>query len=1221
MDQETKKDETQTPNFSLAKVNEDNLLELIEDEKGNDDSIEKEKLIDTSKYKIKYSEIINNIRDNINNCNNNEFLCNILLMPFNVDLEKKLNTLCLLSYYYQKKENCECIYAINNKYEKYSNYLNSIDQSLNLKVFFRTAYFLQKQKNYFYAYKYIRKCNELILKLKLQNEVIKQVNEYFKNIKKDFVISVNEKKYLFQNEDIFTTEKEKELLDLINSIISLKNNLDSDEPTKDNNNYLYAINMEWLLKAKMFLEPIIKLKNNIEIENSFDIDLVYNNYFDIKNNSDIKKKSNYSIYPGPINNFCITLFKDHWIDYNNLDENDFIKKGLTLNDNYVLVNSKDWESLKSIFDCTNEIRRKKSNLDLVKIKFILFDRRLQKDKHVVQVKEKSIQINRNSSIKQLKNKIINCVNEYLKKSGDKPKKRKQDILFYIMNKDKTNILVEMVYAFKIGIELYESLYIENLYFEDSSNLNHFFEKYDKNKHILIIELISPNTLNFLIEIKKIDNKYKCMRCNKEINNINEKYNCDLCNYSLFCSKRCANYYNDISHKSLDKELNKLIELKFNLTDLLNFNFYSILYKGTNLGKAGLNNLGGTSYMNSVLQCLSKTLDLTKYFLRENYLKEINSVNRTGTKGEISKQYYKLLYQMFNENDDYISPEELRQAFIKKSYKFNNNEIQDSHEFLLFFLDILHEDLNRVTIKKYKEINEQEKEEKDEEISNKWWNYNKSRDDSIIRDLFQGQYKSVYECTTCNYKSIKYDTFLTIGVPIPTEKIQYKIKFFTNNNKYNILNFNAESTIKDIILKSLNYIEKDNYIKCLNDIKIGNNIFNYNARKVPINILYNNIQIIEFNKKHLMTKIYNTSYNNQINSNDCQNNPSFDETRYKEFINKLNNSEIVLYEKDINSLNENNIDIFVYPIAEIEKENQLFTNSNKDKILSYPLIISINKSYCLNDLESLIYKKVQRIMHDQAQNQAFTIEICYPHFKDKWGEFKINEGKCPICGKVYEKKQKYCSLFPTIDKNLKISEFIEEKNKGRPLILFAKSLLYDMSKTLYKGMKLFFDKKNDIEIESKINLSLYDALVALNKGQILDEENSWYCKKCKELKTARKKLEIYRAPLYLIIQLKRFKFKYNDKLGGNVLGNKNETFIEYNELLNLKDFIIGPDKDKYEYYLYGVVIHKKQMNNGHYISYCKSIGKWYLFNDRNVERIESPINKDAYLLFYRRKNIE
>ena len=323
-------------------------------------------------------------------------------------------------------------------------------------------------------------------------------------------------------------------------MISQNNNINSDESIKDNNNFLYVINKDWIINAKMFLEYLMKLNNNIEIDYLFDLDLVYDNYFNAKDNYE-KKRSIYNIYPGPINNFYITSFNDHWEDNNNLDENDFIKKDVKLNEDYILVNYKDWEFLKSVFDCTNEIKRKKGNLDLIKIKYVLFDRRLQSNKHITLVKERNIQINRNSTIKQLKNKIINCINQYFKKCEENQIIRKQEIYFYILNKNKTHILFEMVYSFYILVEPYESLYIEKLDFVDNSNLSQFFEKYDKSKHILVIELINDDdNPNFLVELKMSDNKYKCMKCKKEIKNINAKYNCSLCNYSLFCSKTCVN---------------------------------------------------------------------------------------------------------------------------------------------------------------------------------------------------------------------------------------------------------------------------------------------------------------------------------------------------------------------------------------------------------------------------------------------------------------------------------------------------------------------------------------------------------------------------------------------------------------------------------------------------------------------------------------------------------
>ena len=1206
MEDEIEKNEKQNIHYNLKKENEDNSLEIIENDIEEVESKEKEQLIDMSKNQIKYSALLQEMRDTDKRENfQNEYFCNLLLMPFNKKLEKKLNILSMLSYCYQISENYESIYSISNKFEKNIKYINTIDPTFYLKVFCRAAFFLHKQKNFFYAYKYIRKCKDLINKINFKNERKKTINEYFETMKKDFDDYINNKKIFFQNKDLFTQEKIKELLDLINSIIKGQNNIDLEEgPEKDNNNYSYVINSEWIYKTKMFLEPLLmNIKENILIDSSFDSDSVYFSYFNERDKSDKNKLFCSYLYSGPINNFYITSFKDHWKDLNNLDENDFIKKDLKLNEHYKLVNYKDWKYLKSIFDCTNEIRRKKSNLDLVKIKFILFDKRLRSNKqNIVLTKERNIQINKNASIKQLKNKIMSCVNGCLENSGNKVK---QEIYFYILNKEKTNILIEMVFAFGIGIDIYESLYIEKLDFEDSSHLNNLFEKYDKNKHILIIELISNNKINFLFELKQMSKKYKCTICDKDINIINEKYNCDLCNYSLFCSKNCAN--NSKPHKTLDKQLKSLIEPKFNLPDLLQIDYKSLFRSRTRRGFTGLNNLGNSCYMNSVLQCLSKTEELTKYFLQKKFLTEINVDNYSGYKGQISKQFYNLLYLMFNGVDDYISPDDLRNIFIIKAPAFNNHSQQDAHEFLISFMDKLHEDLNRVTIKKYQELNEKEKGETDEEASNRWWNYNKSRDDSIIRDLFEGQYKSTTECSDCHYKSINYETFTTLNAPIPTEKVQYKIKFFMNNYKYNIINFKSEATLDDIISKSLNYLDKNNYMKYLRNIKVKNNIFNYNATKIPKEVLYNNILMIEFNKNHLMINFHKTSFNNP------------DKTIYKDFIKNLNNSEIVLYEKDINAFNENNIDVYIYPMAEVEKTNQFYMTSRHDNILSYPLIISANKNDSLKELESLINKKLQRIIQDHAQNQDNIIEICYPHFRDKWGEFRIQEGKCPICEKIFEKKQKYCSLFPTIDKKMKIAEFIEKKNKGRPLILFAKSLLYHEDKSLYKGIKLFFDKKNSIEIESNTNLSLYDLLASLNKGEILDEENCWYCKECKELKKAQKKTEIYRAPLYLIIQIKRF--KYRGKIVGTIFGNKNDTFIEYNEILNLRDFIVGPDKDNCEYHLYGVVIHKQFMNGGHYIAYCKNLGIWAQYNDRNVEAIENPIHKDAYLLFYKRQNID
>jgi len=53
---------------------------------------------------------------------------------------------------------------------------------------------------------------------------------------------------------------------------------------------------------------------------------------------------------------------------------------------------------------------------------------------------------------------------------------------------------------------------------------------------------------------------------------------------------------------------------------------SLLSSGSNHGLTGLQNLGNTCFMNSALQCLSNSIDLTYYMLSKTFVNEINTSN-------------------------------------------------------------------------------------------------------------------------------------------------------------------------------------------------------------------------------------------------------------------------------------------------------------------------------------------------------------------------------------------------------------------------------------------------------------------------------------------------------------------------------------------------------------------------------------------------------------------
>lgn len=209
--------------------------------------------------------------------------------------------------------------------------------------------------------------------------------------------------------------------------------------------------------------------------------------------------------------------------------------------------------------------------------------------------------------------------------------------------------------------------------------------------------------------------------------------------------------------------------------------------GRSLGAVGLHNLGNTCYMNSALQCVRSVEELTKYFLTDTYIDEVNKTNPLGYHGKVALAYVGLLRDIYAEGRGSVSPRDFKNMVGKCRSTFAGWGQQDSQEFLGFLLDALQEDLSRIVKKPYIEkpdstddmINDPEA---IRQMAEQVWDITRKRDDSVIADLFTGMYKSTLKCPECGKISITFDPFNNLTLPLPIENMWTRpVKFFPLND--------------------------------------------------------------------------------------------------------------------------------------------------------------------------------------------------------------------------------------------------------------------------------------------------------------------------------------------------------------------------------------------------------------------------------------------------------
>ena len=177
---------------------------------------------------------------------------------------------------------------------------------------------------------------------------------------------------------------------------------------------------------------------------------------------------------------------------------------------------------------------------------------------------------------------------------------------------------------------------------------------------------------------------------------------------------------------------------------------------------GLNNIGSTCYMNSVIQSLYHISDLSNGLL-ELYNQDILN-EEILNKMPMTLSFLEVIYNLSFRKSKSFSPERFK-IIISKNESFRKFEANDSKTLTLYVLDTLN-----------KELNENKIPQKNEKIINPIRNYNVQDANSIVKffnenhntligDLFNGLKSTDYICDTCSNIVKNYQIFNIITCSI------------------------------------------------------------------------------------------------------------------------------------------------------------------------------------------------------------------------------------------------------------------------------------------------------------------------------------------------------------------------------------------------------------------------------------------------------------------------
>ncbi|XP_019188510.1 PREDICTED: ubiquitin carboxyl-terminal hydrolase 5 isoform X2 [Ipomoea nil] len=578
-------------------------------------------------------------------------------------------------------------------------------------------------------------------------------------------------------------------------------------------------------------------------------------------------------------------------------------------------------------------------------------------------------------------------------------------------------------------------------------------------------------------------------------------------------------------------------------------------------------------------CIWDYFSHQKHALMNDMEKTLDDANiQMDQDGELALAFGDLLRKLWAPGRTPVAPRPFKTKLARFAPQFSGYNQHDSQELLAFLLDGLHEDLNRVKHKPYIKSKDADG-RPDEEVADEYWANHIARNDSIIVDVCQGQYKSTLVCPVCNKVSVTFDPFMYLSLPLQSATTRsMTVTIFTCDGSALpsacTVTVPKQGRCRDLIQALANACSlKPNEKFLLAEIR-GHLIHRY--LEDPL-ISLSSIKDDDHLAVYKIPKLVKSS----------------------KFLQLIHRRE--------------------------EREVGISQSSVGWKPYGTPLVspISCDDIITRGDIQSIVYKMLSPMLRTEnpgyynfssaktsvaASNSSSatgTSEAC----KDS-GVADTNE-KLPL--QLVDENNACIDLTIGEDKAVKVS------SSSKSILVFIDwpQQLLENYDTHYLENLPEVTKYGSVTKKARTEpLSLYSCLEAFLREEPLVPEDMWYCPQCKERRQASKKLDLWRLPEVLVIHLKRFSYSRSMK-------HKLETFVNFPiHDFDVTKYVANKNNSQRQLYeLYALTNHYGGMGSGHYTAHIKLLdeNRWYNFDDSHI----SPINEEdvksaaAYVLFYRR----